>query len=66
VQYPVGLFLWWRRATWLFFAMSVLSAPVLLWVTPLAAASLSETLLLVCAMAWALNRYQNKVCKTSG
>lgn len=66
VQYPVGLFLWWRRAIWLFFAMSVLSAPVLLWATPLAAASLTGTLLLVCAMAWALNRYQNKVCKTSG
>ena len=25
-----------------------------------------RTLLLVCAMAWALNRYLNKVCKTSG
>lgn len=66
VQYPVGLFLWGRRAVWGLWALIVLAGPALLWRSPHIGLSLVLSLPLALAMAWALHHYLRNVWLSCG
>jgi hypothetical protein len=66
VQYPVGLFLWGRRAVWVLSALAALSWPALLWDSAHGGVSLAVSAVFALVLAWALRRYQDRQCKVSG